>query len=320
MLEEENPKSSPNFSSKSDARGPNFTTKSIVKLAENSRNLISSCSRVPWKKSTLIRIETFDKIAGAVVADRDKTARAGAIHDKIAEEVVEFLAEQPIEATLNTVDPFIELIVLAADRVEETDEDTIEKIAEEASDDNTINLSIELVIQAADRVSEEAVEIIVIDPVTETIIDKIAEEAADDNTIDPSIELAVDRVGEEADENIVEKFVINSSIEATVDNTIDPYIELAVLAAELAVDTSIEAILVAEERIDENFVDTSIEAILVAEERGDEFSVDPLIEAIQSRETTDKEAEGPRFKSSQSALRHTIVYRLSEFDEFGRRI
>ena len=97
---------------------------------------------------------------------------------------------------------------------------------------------------------------------------------------------------------------------------------MAVLAAELAVDTSIEAILVAEERIDENFVDTSIEAILVAEERGDEFSVDPLIEAIQSRETTDKEAEGPRFKSSQSALRHTIVYRLSEFDEFefGQRI
>ena len=257
MLEEENPKSSPNFSSKSDARGPNFTTKSIVKLAENSRNLISSCSRVPWKKSTLIRIETFDKIAGAVVADRDKTARAGAIHDKIAEEVVEFLAEQPIEATLNTVDPFIELIVLAADRVEETDEDTIEKIAEEASDDNTINLSIELVIQAADRVSEEAVETIVIDPITETIID----------TIDPSIELAVDRVGEEADENIVEKFVINSSIEAAVDNTIDPYIELAVLAAELAVDTSIEAILVAEKRIDENFVDASIKAILVAEER-----------------------------------------------------
>ena len=30
-------------------------------------------------------------------------------------------------------------------------------------------------------------------------------------------------------------------------------------------------------------VDTSIEAILVAEERVDEFSVDPLIEAIQPR-------------------------------------
>ena len=45
-------------------------------------------------------------------------------------------------------------------------------------------------------------------------------------------------------------------------------------------------------------VDTSIEAILVAEERVDEFSVDPLIEAIQSRGTTDKEAEGPRFKPS----------------------
>ena len=45
-------------------------------------------------------------------------------------------------------------------------------------------------------------------------------------------------------------------------------------------------------------VDTSIEAILVAEERVDESSVDPLIEAIQSRGTTDKEAEGPRFESS----------------------
>ena len=73
---------------------------------------------------------------------------------------------------------------------------------------------------------------------------------------------------------------------------------MAVLAAELAVDTSIEAILVAEERTDEFFVDTSIEAILVAEERVDEFSVDPLIEAIYSRGTTDKEAEGPRFKPS----------------------
>ena len=62
----------------------------------------------------------------------------------------------------------------------------------------------------------------------EAIHDKIAEEAADDNTIDPSIELAV------------------------------------LEAAELAVDTSIEAILVAEERVDE-------------------FSVDPLIEAIQPR-------------------------------------
>ena len=118
----------------------------------------------------------------------------------------------------------------------------------------------------------------------EAIHDKIAEEAADDNTIDPYIELAVleavDRIDEEADEDIVEKIVINSSIEATIDNTVDPYIELAVLeAAELAVDTSIEAILIAEERVDE-------------------FSVDPLIEAIQSRGTTDEEAEGPRFKSS----------------------
>ena len=53
--------------------------------------------------------------------------------------------------------------------------------------------------------------------------------------------------------------------EAADDNTIDPFVKLAILeAAELAVDTSIEAILVAEERVDE-------------------FSVDPLIEAIQPR-------------------------------------
>ena len=252
-------------------------------------------------------IETVDKIAGGGAVHDNTAGAIVADRDKIAEEVAELLAEQPIEATLdNTVDPFIELVVLAADRVEETDEDTIDKIARsEAVHDNTAGERVgELTfdppieaIQAADRVSEEAIEI-----------------------IDPSIELAVDRVGEEADENIVEKFVINSSIEATIDNTIDPYIELAVLeAAELAVDTSIEAILIAEERIDENFVDTSIEAILVAEERVDEFSVDPLIEAIYSRGTTDKEAEGPRFKSSQSAVRHTIIYRLSEFDEFEFR-
>ena len=49
-----------------------------------------------------------DKIAGKVVAGRDKTAgEAEAIHDKIAEEVAELLVEQPIEATLdNTVDPY----------------------------------------------------------------------------------------------------------------------------------------------------------------------------------------------------------------------
>ena len=103
-------------------------------------------------------------------------------------------------------------------------------------------------------------------------MDRVSEEAIE--IIDPSIELAVDRVGEEADETIVEKFVINSSIEAAVDNTIDPYIELAVLAAELAVDTSIEA-------------------ILVAEERGDEFSVDPLIEAIQAAKRLTKKLRDP---------------------------
>ena len=80
------------------------------------------------------------------MADRDKTARAGAIRDKIAEE----------EATDdNTVDPFIEVVVLAADRVEETDEDTIDKIARsEAVHDNT----------AGERVGEFTV-----DPLIEAI-------------------------------------------------------------------------------------------------------------------------------------------------------
>ena len=78
----------------------------------------------------------------------------------------------------------------------------------------------------------------------------------------------MDRVGEEANEIIV----IDSITETITD-------KIAEEAAELAVDTSIEAILVAEERVDE-------------------FSVDPLIEAIYSRGTTDKEAEGPRFKPS----------------------
>ena len=55
------------------------------------------------------------------MADRDKTAReAEAIHDKIAEEV----------ADDNTIDPFVELVVLAADRVgEEADEDIVEKLS-----------------------------------------------------------------------------------------------------------------------------------------------------------------------------------------------
>ena len=74
---------------------------------------------------------------------------------------------------------------------------------------------------------------------SEAIRDKIAEggETADDNTIDPSVELAIleaaelavdpfvglvvleaaDRVDEEADKNIVEEIVSNSSTEAIID-------------------------------------------------------------------------------------------------------
>ena len=74
-------------------------------------------------------IETVDKIAGGRAVHDNTAGAIVADRDKIAEEVAELLAEQPIEATLdNTVDPFIELVVLAADRVnEETDEDIVEK-------------------------------------------------------------------------------------------------------------------------------------------------------------------------------------------------
>ena len=83
---------------------------------------------------------------------------------------------------------------------------------------------------------------------------------------------AADRVDEEADKNIVEEIVSNSSTEAIIDKF-------------------------AGERVEEFTVNPSIEAILVAEERVDEFSVDPSIEAIQAAERIDKEAEGPRFES-----------------------
>ena len=107
-----------------------------------------------------------------------------------------------------SVDPYIELAVLeAAELAVDTSIEAI-LVAEERIDEFSVDPLIEAT-QAADRVSEEANEIIVIDSITETIIEKIAEEASDDNTIDPSIELAVlkavDRIVEEADEDIVEK-------------------------------------------------------------------------------------------------------------------
>ena len=161
-------------------------------------------------------IETVDKIAGgravhdntagAIVADRDKTASAGAIRDKIAEE----------EATDdNTVDPFIEL---AVDQVgEEADEDTIDKTARieavldkiagdeaindntvdpfEATIDNTIDLSIELVVLAADRVNEETDED-TIDKIarSEAVHDNTAGERVGELTVDPLIEAVLEAV------------------------------------------------------------------------------------------------------------------------------
>ena len=92
--------------------------------------------------------------------------------------------------------------------------------------------------------------------------------------VDPFVGLVVleaaDRVDEEADKNIVEEIVTNSSTEATIDKF---------AGGEAVHDNT------AGERVEEFTVDPSIEAILVAEERVDEFSVDPSIEAIQSRGT-----------------------------------
>ena len=96
-----------------------------------------------------------DKIAGKVVADRDKTARAEAIHDKIAEEA----------ADDNTIDPSIELAVPeAVDRVGEEaneiividsiTETIIDKIAEEVAE-FLVEQPIEA-IQAAERIDKEA--------------------------------------------------------------------------------------------------------------------------------------------------------------------
>ena len=67
--------------------------------------------------------------------------------------------------------------------------------------------------------------------------DKIAEKVAE-LLVDQPIEAirAVDRVGEEANEIIVEKIIINSITEAINDNTIDPSVELAVLEAVDRVD------------------------------------------------------------------------------------
>ena len=91
-------------------------------------------------------------------------------------------------------------------------------------------------------------------------------------------------VDEEADENIVEEIVINSSVEAIIDkfagdeaindNTIDPSIELAVL----------EAVDRVGEEADEDTIDKIARSEAVhdntAGERVGELSVDPLIEAI----------------------------------------
>ena len=99
-----------------------------------------------------------------------------------------------------------------------------------------------------ERVDDEANEIVVIDLSTEAIIDKFAgDEAINDNTIDPFVELVVleaaDRVDEEADKNIVEEIVSNSSTEAIIDKFAGERVE------EFSVDPSIEAIQAAE-RID----------------------------------------------------------------------
>ena len=167
---------------------------------------------------------------------------------------------------------------------------------------------------------EITIEEIVINSNIETIFDKIAGgEAADNNTagerveeltIDPSVELAVleaaDRVDEEADENIVEEIVINSSIEAITDkfagdeaindNAIYPSVELAVLEAvdrvgeEADEDTidkiaRIEAVLdkiAGDEAINDNTIDPFVELVVLAADRVGEEADEDIVEKLSS--------------------------------------
>ena len=79
------------------------------------------------------------------MADRDKTARAEAIHDKIAEEA----------ADDNTVDPYIELAVLeAAELAVDTSIEAI-LVAEERVDESSVDPLIEA-IQSRGTTDEEA--------------------------------------------------------------------------------------------------------------------------------------------------------------------
>ena len=125
-----------------------------------------------------------DKIAGKVVAGRDKTAEEAADD--------------------NTIDPSVELAILEAAElaVDPSIEAIIDKFAgDEAINDNTIDPSIELAVpEVVDRVGEEANEIIVIDSITETIIDKIAEEVAE-FLVEQPIEAiqAAERINKEAE-------------------------------------------------------------------------------------------------------------------------
>ena len=153
-------------------------------------------------------VETVDKIAGKVVAGRDKTAKAEAIHDKIAEGAAELL-----------VDPSTETII------DKITEEVAELLAEQP---------IEAIIEAVERVDEEANEIVVIDSSTEAIIDKFAgDEAINDNIIDPSIESAVPEAMDRVDEDTIDKIARE---EAVHDNTAGERVD------EFSVDPLIEAI------------------------------------------------------------------------------
>ena len=119
-----------------------------------------------------------------------------------------------------TVDPSIEAILEAADRVDEEADEIIE------IEETSVELA---VLEAAERVDQNFV-----DPSIEAIIDKFAgDEAINDNIIDPSIESAVPEAMDRVDEDTIDKIARE---EAVHDNTAGERVD------EFSVDPLIEAI------------------------------------------------------------------------------
>ena len=158
---------------------------------------------------------------------------------------------------------------------EEADKIIIDKIAGEAANDNTagerveelaVDPSVELaVLEAAERVDE-----IFVDPSIEAILE--AAELAVDPFVGLAVLEAVDRVDEEADEDIIDKIARS---EAVLDK--------------IAGGEAVHDKIARDEAVHDN----------TAGERVEEFTVDPSIEAIlEAAERIDEEVKGPGFESS----------------------